>query len=131
MPDDKLHLAVWALFERIKLFALFTKHRGFAEEEEWRMVYMRDRDREKLFDRMFGYVIGPQGAEPKLKLKVAPLPGVLADDVCLEKFVHSIILGPSASSVLALTSVKRMLNLLGRSELAARVIGSTTPLRMM
>jgi len=130
LPDAKLHLATWALFDRIKLFALFTKHRGFAEEEEWRVVYMRDRDKDKKFDPMFSYVIGSQGVEPKLKLKVAPLAGILADDLSLEKIVHSIILGPSASSALALASVKRMLNLLGRPELAARVSGSTTPLRI-
>ena len=28
----KLHLAAYALFERIKLFALFSKHHGFKEE---------------------------------------------------------------------------------------------------
>jgi hypothetical protein len=39
IPNQKLHLAAYSLFERIKLFALFTKHHGFKEEREWRVVY--------------------------------------------------------------------------------------------
>lgn len=45
IPDDKLSIAAYYFFERLKLFAIFTKHRGFLEENEWRVVYMRDRDR--------------------------------------------------------------------------------------
>jgi hypothetical protein len=29
------------------MFALFTKHHGFKEEKEWRIVYHPDNDREK------------------------------------------------------------------------------------
>jgi hypothetical protein len=47
IPDEKLYVAAHALFERIKIFALFSKHRGFIEEREWRIVYLPDRDREK------------------------------------------------------------------------------------
>uniref|UniRef100_UPI0028EDA94E DUF2971 domain-containing protein n=1 Tax=Bradyrhizobium sp. SZCCHNR1093 TaxID=3057368 RepID=UPI0028EDA94E len=73
IPDDKLYLAAHALFERIKIFALFTKHVGFKEEDEWRIVYLPDRDREKQLQPMFHYFIGPRGVEPKLKLKISPI----------------------------------------------------------
>ena len=33
IPDDKLAVASFFFFERLKLFAIFTKHRGFGEEE--------------------------------------------------------------------------------------------------
>ncbi len=58
IPDDKLYLSAYWLFERIKLFALFTKHRGFNEEDEWRIVYMPERDTEKKLEPMFHYSIG-------------------------------------------------------------------------
>lgn len=38
IPDEKLHIVAFQLFERIKMFALFTKHHGFKEEEEWRIA---------------------------------------------------------------------------------------------
>ena len=60
VTDDQLRIAAYWIYERIKLFALFSKHIGFAEEEEWRVVYMRERDREKKLDEMFGYLVGPR-----------------------------------------------------------------------
>jgi hypothetical protein len=45
LPDDKLYLAAAVLFNLIKLFALKSKHRGFAEENEWRIIYLPERDR--------------------------------------------------------------------------------------
>jgi hypothetical protein len=97
IPDEKLHLAAYALFERIKIFALFTKHRGFIEEDEWRIVYLPDRDQEKRIQSMFHYWIGSRGVEPKLKFKVQPIAGLTADDLSLEKITDRIILGPSTT----------------------------------
>ncbi|HEY1838183.1 MAG TPA: DUF2971 domain-containing protein, partial [Rhizomicrobium sp.] len=129
IADDKIYLAAYALFERIKLFALFTKHKGFDEEHEWRIVYRHEFDQSKLYEQMFGYNIGARGVEPKLKFKVSPIPGATADDLSLEKIVCRIILGPTTSSVLARMSVQRMLNLLKRPLLAERVAVSSIPLR--
>ena len=42
--DDKLYEVAFAVFETLKLSSLFTKHRGFDEEEEWRVVYLSKRD---------------------------------------------------------------------------------------
>ena len=70
IPDDKLYIAAFALFERLKLFALFTKHPGFREEREWRMVYLPERDGSHAFANMIDYSIGPRGIEPKLKFKI-------------------------------------------------------------
>jgi Protein of unknown function (DUF2971) len=70
IPDEKLPAAAYWLFERIKLFALFTKHHGFKEEAEWRVVYMPDRDVEKKLAPMFHYSLGSRGVEPKLRVRV-------------------------------------------------------------
>ena len=83
IPFEKLHLAAYLLFERIKLFALFTKHLGFKEEAEWRVVYLPERDSEKKLQSMFHYSIGSRGVEPRLKFKVLPIKGLTADDLSL------------------------------------------------
>ena len=129
IPDDKLYLGAYWFFERLKLFAVFTKHRGFKEENEWRVVYMRDRDRDKVFDRMFSYWIGPRGVEPKLKVKIERIPDPTDDDLSLSKIVERIILGPSLSSPLARASIHKMLDTLGRSDLKDRIKSSTIPFR--
>jgi hypothetical protein len=129
IPDDKLYLGAYCFFERLKLFAVFTKHQGFKEENEWRVVYMRDRDRGKALDRMISYWVGPRGVEPKLKFKIEHIPDVTDDDLSLSKIVERIILGPSLSSPLARASVLKMLDTLGRSELKDRVKSSTIPFR--
>jgi len=129
VPTDKLFLPAHALFERIKVFALFTKHQGFEEEREWRAVYFPDRDRDHRLHSMFSYAIGRHGVEPKLRFKVAPIDGVTAVDFSLSKLVHQILLGPSISSQLAITAVRRMLEKVGKPELCERVFASTTPYR--
>ena len=129
IPDEKLPTAAYALFHRLKLFALFTKHHGFREEEEWRIVYMPDQDRDKKLQPMFHYWLGSHGVEPKLKFKVQPIPGVTADDLSLPKLIDRIILGPSISSPLARASALRMFELLNRNDLKAKLRASTIPFR--
>jgi hypothetical protein len=129
IPDDKLSFGSYYFFERLKLFAIFTKHRGFKEENEWRVVYMRDRDRAKVFDKMFSYWVGPCGVEPKLKLKAEAIPDLPETDLNLSKIVERVILGPSLSSPLARLTIQKMLDTLGRSELKDRIVSSTIPFR--
>ncbi|XUM21213.1 DUF2971 domain-containing protein [Bradyrhizobium oligotrophicum S58] len=129
VPDDELNIAAYALFERIKIFALFTKHRGFLEEDEWRIVYLPDRDHEKRLHSMFNYFIGPRGVEPKLRFKISPIPGLTADDLSLSKITQRIILGPSISTPLAYASVRRMLDLNNHPELKSKLRVSSIPFR--
>ncbi|HVZ69515.1 MAG TPA: DUF2971 domain-containing protein [Rhizomicrobium sp.] len=129
VPEDQIHLVSFALFDRIKLFALFAKHKGFEEEHEWRAVYRHEVDFDKRYEPMFGYSLSSRGVEPKLKFRVSPVHGVTADDLSLEKIVNRIVLGPTTSSMLSHKSVVRMLNLLKHPLLADRVVASTIPLR--
>jgi hypothetical protein len=129
LRDDRLHIAAWLIFQRIKLFAIYTKHRGFSEEREWRIAYFQERDQSKVLNQMLGYAIGNRGVEPKLKFKVAPLAGVTAPDLSLEKITHQVILGPSISTRLAQGAVLRMLEKNGKNGLKDRVIASSIPFR--
>jgi Protein of unknown function (DUF2971) len=128
IPDDKLHVPVFAFFERLKMFALFTKHPGFSEEREWRAVYLPERDVTKAFAHLIDYAIGPRGIEGKLKLKIAPLAGFIEDDFSLDQIVHRIILGPTISSPLARGAVMKMLDR-HAPELKDRVVASSIPFR--
>jgi len=127
--DDFLFVGAWAIFLRIKLFAMFTKHHGFSEEKEWRVVYLKERDVKNLCGPMIDYFIGPQGVELKLKLKVEPKEGLTAPDLSLGKVVHQIILGPSAATPLAMAALLRMLDKIGKPEFKNRIVASGIPFR--
>lgn len=124
-PPEAMPAAAAALFERIKLFALFTKHRGFHEEREWRLVYLREQDRQGMLTQQLHYAIGGRGIEPRLRFTTDAIGGV---DLRLDQMVRRIILGPVLATPLALRSVVRMLELYQPSW-ADRVARSSTPYR--
>jgi hypothetical protein len=90
---------------------------------------MKDRDTANVFSNMFSYWVGPRGVEPKLKLKIEAIPGLPESNISLSDLVERIILGPSMSSPLALGTVQRMLDTLGKSELKDRIKSSSIPFR--
>ena len=119
------------MFERIKLFGLFTKHFGFREEEEWRIVYFPERDASGSLKSMIDYWIGPRGIEPKLKLQVRHIPNVTPTDLSLSAILDRIILGPTISSSLSKTMTEKMLDKLQKPELKSKLRTSTIPFRQM
>ena len=130
LPDDKLHLAAFAFFLLIKFFVSVTKHVSFKEEEEWRVIYMPEYDRLKMFEDSRDYVITTHGVEPKLKFKIAPLPMAPAGRPwTFSDILEAIVLGPSVSSPLAKMAVLRMLETLHKVEFQKKVVSSSIPLR--
>jgi Protein of unknown function (DUF2971) len=96
IPDDKMYHVAHHMFETMKLYALLSKHRGFLEEQEWRIIYMPDRDIHKLMESNFTYLIGKNGIEPKLKLPIEPLKIEPIDTWTFHSILDRIILGPRA-----------------------------------
>lgn len=129
IEDDKLHFAAFALFEGIKLFALTTKHIGFKEEREWRVIYLKSRDHKEVFAPMFKHSIGPRGIEPKLKLPIVPIYEHSDQQLSLINIIDKILLGPCVGSPLAYLAISRMLDSFGKSDLKHRVFASTIPFR--
>lgn len=129
LPDDKLHLAAYAAFSLVKGLALVTKHSGFSEEKEWRVVYNPGRDTTGALKSFLNYHIGSRGVEPKLKYPVGHIANVSAPDLALERLIERIILGPSLSSPLALRSVQRMLDSIEKPHYKPLLRTSTIPLR--
>ncbi|HEY5047267.1 MAG TPA: DUF2971 domain-containing protein [Rhizomicrobium sp.] len=129
LPDEKLHLAAYAAFSLVKGLALVTKHSGFSEEKEWRVVYNPGRDTTGALKPFLNYHIGNRGVEPKLKYQVGHLANVSAPDLALERLIDRIILGPSLASPLALRSVQRMLDNIRKPHYKPLLRPSTIPLR--
>lgn len=129
ITDEVLNEAARQWIEWLKQFAIFTKHSGFKEEQEWRIVYSSERDSNAAFSPMFGYAITARGVEPKLKLKIGRLPHVIGPQISLENLVDRIILGPTISTILAAKSVRRMLEKSRTPSLAKKVRESSIPFR--
>jgi len=127
--EEQLGVAAYSIFNRIKISSIFTKHIGFEEEREWRVVYLREFDQQKRLEDMLHYAVGNRGAEPKLKLKIQTIPGLTGSGLSLEQIVHQVILGPSNSGLLAMMSTKRMLEKIGRVDIAKRLYASGIPFR--
>jgi hypothetical protein len=129
IPDDKLVVCSFFIFQRLKQFAIFTKHRGFREENEWRVVYMRDTAESELLNHMIGYSNGQRGPEPKLKFKLETIAGMPeTENLSLSRLVDRIILGP-LTSPLAVSACGNMVASLGHPELRDRIRRSTIPFR--
>ena len=128
--DEQLGIPTFTLFNRLRQFALFSKHCGFLEEKEWRAVYSIEQDVYGRLRDKLDYAIGRSGGlEPRLKFKMGPIKDITAPDFGLEKVVKQIILGPSVATPLAVQTVRRMLHKVGKGGLVDRVVASSTPYR--
>jgi hypothetical protein len=129
IPNDKLFHVAFHMFTLMKLYALTSKHHGFEEEHEWRVIYLPDRDTSNLLTEQFSYVVGKNGIEPKLRLKIEPLKIDPNATWTFYSILDRIILGPNISSPLAINSVKRMFETLKKSEFKEKIFASGIPLR--
>jgi hypothetical protein len=137
LPDDRLYLAAYAAFDFVKSFALVNKHPGFSEEQEWRAIYVPERDPLGYLKPSLDYFVGHRGVEPKLKFKFGatnlPLAGPNAGQPLtsnpLSDILEFIMLGPTVSYPLAKSAFVRMLERIGKGQFRDRVIPSTIPLR--
>lgn len=127
--DMNLEAAARTWFERLKVFAIFSKHPGFSEEREWRVVYMRERDQRDRLSDSLGYLVSDHGVEPKLKLPFSTLSQSADPKQMNLSLLAGLILGPSQSGLLAQASIRRMVSVLGHDNLAPNLWASTIPFR--
>lgn len=129
ITDDIIQRIALHMFNLMELYALTTKHKGFEEENEWRLIYLPERDIHKLLTERFSYIIGKNGIEPKLRFKIEPLKVDPPETWTFDSIVNKIILGPSVSSPIARKSVERMFEAHGRLNFKERLSVSKIPLR--
>lgn len=100
------------MFRMTLYHALSSKHPGFGEEEEWRIVYFSDLDVHDLLKDRRGYLVRGDTVEPKLKFPVEPLKLEPRQDWTFDSILERIVLGPTHSSAFAQSSARRMLQCL-------------------
>ena len=127
--DEDIIDICFGIFERIKLFALCSKHIAFSEENEWRIIYFKERDLENSLVEMLDYSNNQNGISPKLKLPIEPIENVIGNEVSLLNITNRIILGPTDASVLKEKSFKRMLRKIDLNELVNITHASKIPYR--
>lgn len=93
------------------------------------MVYFGDMDLRGLLKDRRSYLIRGNTVEPKLKFPIAPLKLSPPQTWDLDSIVDRIVLGPTHASSLAFNSAKRMLECLGKPELAKKLWVSEIPYR--
>lgn len=126
--EDNLWYVAANYFERLKLFAIFTKHKGFKEEREWRLAYLRDRDQRKKYDSLIGYHIFNDQISPKMKVKLSAI-GDEGYGYSMDSLVSNVIIGPRASSFLSICAIERMFNSLSKGEFVEKIVECSTPFR--
>lgn len=125
---SQLRRVVWAYYARLRRAALFSKHKTFSEEKEWRVVYDPTADDTGgKYQELMSYAITPKGIQPKLKLRL----GTKSVDKALhlEEIVEAILLGPTGGSAIAQHAMRRLCAAAGKPGLSSKVHSSRTPYR--
>jgi Protein of unknown function (DUF2971) len=129
LSKEDLHYAGQLAYRIVKAFAISTKHIGFEEEHEWRIIYMREFDEADSLRDSMSYHVDGRGIQPKLKLKVADLIAASGKESNFEKLLHSVILGPSHHANLTWHATKKMLETLSKQSLVNKMHQSRIPFR--
>lgn len=117
------------LVDRVIVATLFSKHEGFRDEREWRLVYRPEWDEGAAFEKFFGYCHSHGVMDPKLKLPIGGIPGIQSGLLTMDRLVSKIIVGPVAAKDLVLHAFKRMLKSKDLDAMSARTVSSRIPFR--
>lgn len=103
------------------LLTVSLKHKGFREEEEWRIVYLPELIPSIIeIDHSVEVINGLPQIVYKLPLK---------GNMSLEKIVHQVLIGPSRYPVVQVQAFRELLKGIGISEPDSRIGLSNIPLR--
>lgn len=110
-----------------RLFALATKHPGFHEEEEWRVVYSPNIEASSRLRRMPVLIRGTPQIVYGLPLQNVPEENFIGAEV--NELIDQVIVGPSDSPWNTREALVAILEDAGLSDAENRVCVSTIPLR--
>lgn len=121
----------WWVAETLRNTVLCTKHPGFAEEREWRIIYRAGADPNPLIEEEVEVIRGT--AQPVAKLRFKPY----ADDpelagLQVRDLVERIIIGPTQYPLAMYDAFRKLLQKAGveENQAAGRVKISNIPLRV-
>jgi hypothetical protein len=113
------------IFSMLRYAAICTKHPGFREEREWRVVYSPSVEKSKYLEKEVRTIRGvPQ---PIYKIPLKNVPGLSGIDI--PSFVDRIVIGPSQYPSALREAFIDLLVDAGVKDAANRVFASDIPLR--
>lgn len=121
------HQLFYALTNQMRFAALCTKHPGFREEREWRIVYWPTLAKSPAIEPDIQSVNGVPQIIQRIPLKNAPELGLVGADI--PNLIHRIIIGPTPESFAVWQALVQILKEAGVDDAYARVHSSHIPLR--
>ncbi|MBL8537603.1 MAG: DUF2971 domain-containing protein [Hyphomonadaceae bacterium] len=115
------------LFQMFKFAALCTKHRGFQEEREWRVIYTHDLEPSKRLQMDVQIVGGSPQTIYKIPLKNAPEEGLIGIEA--HEIVDRLIIGPTEYATATRDAFVHLLEKAGVENAPHKVVVSDIPLR--
>lgn len=116
-----------AMFFMFRLALLCTKHEGFHEEREWRVVYTPEYDRSEILIPDIATIRGIPQLLYKLPLKNNPARGII--DIEIPELLDRIIIGPTEFPQAVAEAFIIRLAQIGVKDSANKVVVSDIPLR--
>ncbi len=115
------------LFSMFRFAVLCTKHPGFAEEREWRIIYAPEFEKSKRIIEEIKTIKGIPQTICKLPLKDFPEEGLVGASI--PELVERIIVGPNDHAYEVKATFIRLLQGAGMSDASQKVFVSGIPLR--
>lgn len=112
----------------LKVFSLITKHPGFRDERECRIIYFSELDRAGKYRPSIDYRMSENVVRPILRFRLGDPAQAAPRPIALTECVDRIILGPRTTSATAFAAITHMLRR-RCPELVERVSASQIPYR--
>lgn len=123
LHEQEMTLAAHYFFERVKLFALFTKHAGFDEEREWRAWHQPQPGDWIMTQRRDFYFSRGGMPEPNLRMRLTN-----SDSDALSTVIDKVVAGPAFSDERSFHALQRMIEIRA-PDLVDRLVKTQTPYR--
>lgn len=115
------------IFYMLIAAAVSLKHAGFAEEREWRVIYLPDLNPSKLIEQAIEVIQGIPQIVYKIPLVDSSVNDVVG--VSVHILVDRVIIGPSAYPIAMYSAFMKVLREAGIIDAASRVVMSGIPSR--
>lgn len=116
----------WMLF-MMRQMLICTKHKGFSEEKEWRIIHTPSQDKSPLIRNEIEVIRGV--AQPVVKLKLQNVPEAELTGLDIPSFIERVIIGPTQHPWVQREAFATILEKKGVADPYGRIVISDIPLR--
>ena len=116
------------VFHAFKFASICTKHPGFREEKEWRVIYIPEMEKSTLIKKDIEVINGTPQPVHKIPLKDVPEEGLVGIEI--PELIDRIIIGPTDYGVAMLEAFRDLLSDAGVENPIDRIHVSSIPLRV-